>query len=172
MKPTHLLLTVATTLFACSGTPSTEVQAPSSGIVRAVEEVQVPGGVATTFADLSIDGMSCEMMCGGSIKKALAKLPGVHSTEIRFVEGEEQDHAVVDFDASKVSDTELIEAIQKLHDGQYKVVAVKITKQVPVAGSADMSAPNTDEELPVSVLNPAAVVVPGILALLSHVLRL
>ena len=132
---------------------------------------EVAGSVSGTFADLSIEGMSCEMMCGGSIKKALAKLPGVISTEIKFVEGDETDHAVVQFDAAKVSDAEMIDAIQGLYDGQYKVVAVKITKQVPAVGGATTKG-KAEESLSVSVIDPTAVVVPGILALLSHVLRL
>ncbi len=159
-------------LFSCtSPAPEPMEQAASQAIERVVEEVAVSGTAPTTLADLSITGMSCEMMCGGSIKKALAQLPGVNSTEIKFIEGEENDHAVVDYDATKVTDEQLIGAIQGLYDGQYKVVAVKITKQVPSANTTSIEAPNAEEK-GVSVLDPAAVVVPGILALLSHVLRL
>ena len=124
-----------------------------------------------TIADISIDGMSCEMMCGSSIKKALAALPGVNSTEIKFIEGDVRDHAVVNYDAAKISDAEMVDAIQSLYDGQYKVVAVKITKQVPAVGGATTKG-KAEESLSVSVIDPTAVVVPGILALLSHVLRL
>lgn len=173
MKQSHFLILLFAILVACSGTPTEHAtQAVAASVERTVEEVPVAGVAPTTLADLSIDGMSCEMMCGGSIKKALAKLPGVHSTEIRFVEGDERDHAVVDFDAAQVSDAQMIEAIQKLHDGQYKVVAVKITKQIPTAGSGKASAAKEDEPQRVSVLNPADLVVPGILAVIAHVLRL
>lgn len=171
MNVRHLLPLFAVTLFACSGqAPEPATHAAASAIERTVEEVT--GTVPATFADLSIDGMSCEMMCGGSIKKALAKLPGVNSTEIKFIEGDERDHAVVNYDATKVSDAQMIEAIQGLYDGQYKVVAVKITKQVPAAGGTEAGGGKVEEGRSVSVLNPAAVVVPGILGLLSHVLRL
>lgn len=164
---------LATLLFACSGNvPEPEVSSASATIQRTVEEVV--GTTAGTFADLSIEGMSCEMMCGGSIKKALAKLPGVNSTEIEFVEGDEHDHAVVNYDATKVSDKEMIDAIQGLYDGQYKVVAVKITKQVPAAGATTSTSTQGQaaDERSVRMIDPAAVVVPGILGLLSQVLRL
>lgn len=171
MNARHLLPLFAATLFACTGNaPEPVAKASAVAIERTVEEVT--GAVPATFADLSIDGMSCEMMCGGSIKKALAKLPGVNSTEIKFIEGDERDHAVVNYDATKVSDAEMIDAIQSLYDGQYKVVAVKITKQVPAAGGPSASGNKAEESKPVNVINPAAVVVPGILSLLSHVLRL
>ncbi|MGV3638225.1 MAG: hypothetical protein ACO1NQ_11350, partial [Flavobacteriales bacterium] len=101
----------------------------------------------------------------------LAALPGVKSTEIKFTEGDVRDHAVVDYDASKVSDADMIAAIQSLYDGQYKVVAVKITKQVPAAGGAAASGKAEEESKPVSVINPASVVVPGLLSLLAYVLR-
>ncbi len=142
------------------------------GIERTVEEVAVASGTPVTTADISIDGMSCEMMCGGAIKKALAKLPGVASTEIAFVEGEEQDHAIVTYDESKVTDAQMIEAIQQLHDGQYKVLAVKVTKQVQGAGTVGEGTKQISEENRVSVLAPAAVLLPGFLAFLSHMLRL
>lgn len=173
MTTRHFLLPLAALLFACSGNvPEPAASSASTTIQRTVEEVV--GATAGTFADLSIEGMSCEMMCGGSIKKALAKLPGVNSTEIEFVEGDERDHAVVNYDATKVSDKEMIDAIQGLYDGQYKVVAVKITKQVPAAGATTSTSDKgqVTEVRSVRVIDPAAVVVPGILGLLSQVLRL
>ncbi|MBL7954252.1 MAG: heavy-metal-associated domain-containing protein [Flavobacteriales bacterium] len=162
----------AVALFACSGqAPEAVVDEPTSTFERIEEEVAVAGIAPATIADISIDGMSCEMMCGSSIKKALAALPGVNSTEIKFIEGDVSDHAVVNYDAAKISDAEMIDAIQSLYDGQYKVVAVKITKQVPAAGGEATSGKSEEETKPVSVLNPASVVVPGLLSLLAYVLR-
>lgn len=163
----------AAMLIACSsGSPDNVDQgAATPGIERIVEEVAVNSGVPVSIADLSIDGMSCEMMCGGSIKKALAKLPGVNSTEIRFVEGDENDHAVVSYDAARVTDDEMIRTIQSLYDGQYKVVSVKITKQVPATNGT--STGNTKaEDRGVSLMAPAALVVPGIVSILAQLLRL
>lgn len=172
MRTRYLLPLFAAILTACSaGTPGGQEAPVASNIERVVVEEMV-NGAAGAVADISIEGMSCEMMCGGSIKKALAQLPGVNSTEIRFIEGEENDHAVVDYDATKVSDEEMIEAIQSLHDGQYKVVSVHITKRVPGAGAVSTSARKVEETKQVSVINTSAIVVPGILGLLSYVLRL
>ena len=165
-----LLPLAAVFLFACS--QPAPVPHVAAGIERVVEQVAISSGTPVTVADLSIEGMSCAMMCGGSIKKALALLPGVSGTEIKFIEGEERDHAVVTYDESKVSDAEMVEAIQKLHDGQYKVLAVKITKQVKGASSASTEGAPVQGSKPVSVLSPAAMLLPGILSLLTHLLRL
>ena len=153
MKTPFALVLSTTMLLSCS-TNSPAPQA-ASNIERTVVETAISSGTPITMADISIDGMTCEMMCGGSIKKALAALPGIASTEIEFVEGDERD-----------------QAIQGLYDGQYKVLAVKITKQVKAAGSASSEGAATKEEHPVSVLAPAAMILPGILSLLSHVLKL
>jgi hypothetical protein len=59
-----------------------------------------------------------------------------------------------------------------LHDGQYKVLAVKITKQVPGTTATNTDEGGTERTNAVSVMSPAAIILPGLLSLLSHVLRL
>ncbi len=164
-----LVLSVAAVLFSCSSNgPAPEV---ASAIERTVVELAISSGDPVTVADISIDGMTCEMMCGGSIKKALGQLPGIASTDIEFIEGDERDHAIVTYDESKVDDSQMIEAIQGLYDGQYKVLAVKITKQVKSSVSATTGAADAAEK-GISVLSPAATILPGVLYLLSYALRL
>ncbi|MEZ4738692.1 MAG: heavy metal-associated domain-containing protein [Flavobacteriales bacterium] len=166
-----LPLALVASLFACSQQPAEVAAELPASVERIVEEVAISSGTPVTIADISIDGMSCEMMCGGSIKKALGKLPGIASTEINFIEGDEQDHAVVTYDESQVSDADMVRAIQELHDGQYKVMAVKVTKQVKSANSTSMEKEKSEADKGVSVLSPAQVIIPGLLALLTYVLR-
>lgn len=165
------LVITAVVLSGCGRAPEAVVADLPGTVARTVKEVAVRTDAPVTFADLSIEGMSCEMMCGGSIKKALAKLPGVSATEIKFVEGETVDHAIVTYDEGQVSDTELVKAVQALHDGQYKVLAIAITKQVPGGESAPGTGSNVKEEKGVSARMPTEVVLPGIVALLTRILR-
>ncbi|MBP6699492.1 MAG: heavy-metal-associated domain-containing protein, partial [Flavobacteriales bacterium] len=111
------LSTALAGVFACSQAPTSDAgsAAAVAGVARTVSEVAITSGTPVTFADLSVEGMSCEMMCGGSIKKALAALPGVVGTEIKFEEGEAVDHAIVTFDPAQVNDAQLVEAVQKIH---------------------------------------------------------
>ncbi len=170
MTPRLLLpLVTLSLLFAC-GTNAPEQVASEVGVDRVVKEVIISSGTPVTMADLSIEGMGCEMMCGGSIKKALAAL-GVEGTEIKMNEAEGPDHAIVTYDDKKITDAQMIEAVQKLHDGQYKVVAVSITKEV-IGKSASKGQDKTAEvDGEVSVLSPREVVLPSILMLLSRILR-
>lgn len=164
-------------LVACSGSDpdgvaGTSGAASDSGAIeRVVKEVVVSSGTPVTLADLSIEGMSCEMMCGGSIRKALAKLPGVDSTMIVFNEGDELDHAVVTYNEAEVSDAQLVEAIHALYDGQYTVRGITITRQVKgQAGTGAVEVQAADEGK-VSVYAPAAVLLPNVITLISRVLN-
>jgi copper chaperone CopZ len=161
-------------LMACSSTPdpaSVATDMASAGIERAVKEVAISNGDPVTTADLRIEGMSCEMMCGGSIKKALAALPGVGATEVRFNEGEEADHVVVTYNENEVTDAQMVEAIQALYDGQYKVSGITITRQVKgTASEEDTSGPETVEDGKVNVYAPAAALLPSVFTLLSRIL--
>ncbi len=172
-KQPFLFLFSASLIMSCSsgGDPVSDAVGVASGsIERVVSEVVVSSGVPVTKADLVIEGMTCEMMCGGSIKKALAKVDGVESTEIIFTEGEEADHAVVTYDEAEVSDAELVAAIQALYDGQYQVKGISITRQVK--GSASTGAREVDavEESKVSVYAPAAILLPSVITILGRIL--
>ena len=168
-KVLSIALLSAALLFGCGqSTPTAEAVIP--GVERVVNEVVITSGEPVTLADLSIEGMSCEMMCGGSIKKALAAL-GVTGTVIKMSEVEGPDHALVTYDPAKITDAEMIQAIQKLHDGQYKVLAVTITKEVKGNSASNSDASAEAEEDQVSVYSPQEVVLPSIIALLGRILR-
>lgn len=177
MTPSRILsIVLVTSLFACSRpaeVATTEKAAIPVGVERTVIDAEITSGTPVTFADLKIDGMTCAQMCGGSIKKALAALPGIASTEIKFG-SPDGDHAVVTYDPAAVTDAQMIEAIQALHEGQYKVLAVSITKQVKVEGSADEGENKGSAAVSAEVQAAAATavaVVPSILDLLSRIAR-
>ena len=140
------------------------------GVERVVKEVAISTGVPVVTADLSISGMSCEMMCGGAIKKALATL-GVEATEIKMSEDESPDHAIVTYDDKKVTDEQMIKAIQDLYDGQYKVMAVSIVKQVKAHAGATGEIEQKSERQGMRTFSSTEVVLPSILAILTRILR-
>lgn len=171
-KQISLFVLGASLLFSCSSGDSAEGLAGSatSSIQRVVNEVVVSSGEPVTMADLSINGMSCEMMCGGAIKKAMAKMPGVVSTEIVFNEGDDLDHAVVTYNEAEVSDAELVAAIQALYDGQYQVKGIAITRQVKGSGQISTGDVEVSQTSKVSVYAPAAILLPSVITILSRIL--
>ncbi len=166
-----LALSLLVFAMACSEAPAPTTADAAPAVARTEKEVAITSGEPMATADLSVSGMTCAMMCGGAIKDAMAKLPGVNNTEIQFTDADQQNHAVVTYDPAKVSDADMVKAIHALHDGQYKVSSVNVTKQVLHTGKADAPA-DASSEGDVSATALPDVVLPSIIALLSRLVRI
>ena len=166
-KIINLLCIVA--LAAC-GEAAVPVADTKADPVRAVNEVLISSGTPVTMADLSIDGMTCAMGCGNTIKSALVKLPGVSGAEVGFTEAGVTNHVVVTYDPGMVSDADMVMAVQGLNNGDYKVVAVGITKQVLKTGASEAAPVEAPAE---SKVNAAIgnVALPSLVALLQRLVR-
>ncbi|MEL1244841.1 heavy-metal-associated domain-containing protein [Flavobacterium sp. DGU11] len=68
-----------------------------------------------------IDGMTCPEGCAATIEKKLAGLDGVEDAKVDF----EKKTATVSFDAAKQTPEKLVETVEKIADGAYKVSDVK-----------------------------------------------
>lgn len=156
-------------LAAC-GEATTTVTEATANVARSVNEVAITSGTPLTMADLSIEGMTCAMGCGGTIKSALAKLPGVTGTEVDFTDATKANHVVVTYDPAQVTDADMVKAVQAIHDGQYKVLAVGITKQVLKEGASEAPA-GTKEGAQVSA-SLESVALPSLMALLQRLVRI
>jgi copper chaperone CopZ len=163
-------LPVLLLLAACTGSQEADVSGVPA-VPRTEQEVAIASGTPVTLADLSITGMTCEMMCGGAIKSALAKLPGVTGTEIRFTTDASENHAVVTYDPAVVKDGELVKAVQALHDGQYKVSAVQVTRQVLRTGGAEQAPAEAADEDGVNAALPV-LQLPSLFGLLARLVQL
>lgn len=166
-KPALFILIAA--LAAC-GEATVQQTETAADVARTVNEVAITSGTPVTLADLSIEGMTCAMGCGSTIKSALAKLPGVSGTEVNFTEAGQTNHVVVTFDPAQVSDADMVKAVQTIHNGDYKVSAVGITKQVLKEGASDAPAEEaTDAKVNASL---EGVVLPSLVALLQRLVRI
>lgn len=134
---TLIAAAVAVFMIACSSqsneTEEMAAEAPTDVTVSYIEKVSDDGEKYS--ASLSIDGMACEMMCGSKISTALAGVEGVNNAEIEFNGIEEDNFAVVEFDKSQVSEQKLIDAVQALANGHYKVKSVEVTHYTASDGS-------------------------------------
>ena len=82
--------------------------------------------VNKTVAKMSIEGMMCADGCGGKIQQELRALPGVIGTELEF-EAERPENVVkVEFDPTVTDEQKLIQCVQAIADGQYKVKTVEV----------------------------------------------
>ena len=90
-----------------------------------VERIQEQGEVAKLTAKLSIDGMTCAHGCGGKIQKELEKMPGVVTTQLDFVEERKVNVVTAEFQADKISVEKMMECVNDIADGKYKVLAAQ-----------------------------------------------
>lgn len=116
-----LVFTAFTSVLGCS----------DSLPVNVVVEERV-ADVEKTVARIGVEGMMCEIACGGKIRKELSELSGVASASVQFVEGKSVNFALVEFNPDLVSERELIETINGISDGRlYNVSEMVVTRYAP-----------------------------------------
>ena len=92
----------------------------------AVTETIIEGEENSTFVSLGVEGMTCQMGCANHIKNKLAKMEGVINAEVLF----DENMARIQYDESILTEKDLINAIEKMQDGQYSVITVEIERTV------------------------------------------
>lgn len=85
------------------------------------------GENAKTTAKIGVKGMSCGIACVKKIESTLGKMEGVKLAKVDFKSDESVDFANVEYDESKITEEEMVAAIEKLSNGQYKVNSIEIT---------------------------------------------
>jgi copper chaperone CopZ len=105
---------------ACNSTPETIVLRREKGVKALKKKV-----IGTKNMTTEIEGMTCEMGCGGSIRKALKETGGVERVQYDFVEGRKKQVAVVTYDAAKIDVQKMLQLIQSINEKQFTAKLVK-----------------------------------------------
>ena len=126
--------------------------------------VVVPNRLLT----MEIDGMVCEMGCGGSIRKELKGTGGVSSVEFNFEEERATNIAKVSFDKNLVTVDEIIKAVSEMQDGQFEVGETS-SETLDVMPTTEESSSSSSESSKVDV-STKHVEMPNLLDLLSGLL--
>jgi Cu+-exporting ATPase len=87
----------------------------------AVLKEKVVKVVGNRLLTLEIEGMTCVMGCGGTIRKELAATKAIESCKFEFEEGRAKNTAKISFDKDKISVDKIISIVSKLNKGQFKV---------------------------------------------------
>lgn len=104
----------------------------SSDLPVSVTVLERVADVEKTVARIGVDGMMCEIACGGKIRKELSELKGVASASVQFNDQETVNYALVEYNPSLVNERQLIETINRISDGRlYSVTDVVITHYTP-----------------------------------------
>ena len=119
-------------LTACqTGSVDKNKEITDADIARTVE--------ATHIADIQVSGMTCEMGCGGDIRKALRGTGGVSKVDFDFVEDRTMNIAKVSYDAETINEVELKKVIQSLNKGQFTVGEIQTSQLSRAESSSETS---------------------------------
>ena len=96
------------------------LETPEQPVVTDSNQVKETAANLETTS-FSIDGMTCAVGCAAVIEKKLAEMEGVQGAKVDF----EKKTATVSFDADKQTPENLVEKVEAIADGAYKVSDVK-----------------------------------------------
>ena len=99
-------------LFSCQETKSPEK-------LEKTKKEQVKPVHANSQIDFSVEGMVCQMGCGGSMRKELKKTGGVDRVEVNFVEGEKEQFVKVTYDSLLISSKQISSILNRINDQQF-----------------------------------------------------
>jgi copper chaperone CopZ len=153
-------------LFFVVSSCSTESQEETTESNESTE--QVAEVVADRTLTMEIDGMVCEMGCGGSIRKDLKATGGVSGVQFDFEDERETNIATISFDKDLISVDEMIKRISELQDGQFTIGATS-SESIDEVSTNETSSTSSSESSKVNV-SSKNVEMPNFLDLLSGLL--
>ena len=114
MKIAGFILSSILLLSACSSEPTVVHLRTEKG----KKEVKAPVN-ANRSLTMEIKGMTCEMGCGGSIRKELKATGGVSRVEFDFVEGRKVQTAKISFDTNKITADAMVKIVTTMNEKQF-----------------------------------------------------
>lgn len=123
MKKIVLFAILATVLVACqSGEKARAEEVQNIEATLETAEV-VPNQIAT----IEVDGMTCVMGCGGTIRTSLMETNAISAVEFDFEMGRDVNTATITFDKNQISLNEMVELLAKINDGQFTTGETKLS---------------------------------------------
>ena len=115
--------------------------------------------LSNKILELDVEGMSCEMGCGGAIRTGVIEMGGVERVRFDFVEGEKKQRTFITFDDNQIKKEKIIDAIKELNDKQFSVHEVSLKKYEYEVTNPTTGAATSNSDKPVS--NPSISIIPA-----------
>ena len=119
--PSLLAVVAVCFLAACGGDKP-------SAVDTVYNETQLEGTMDKTIAQMSIEGMMCEIGCVAKVRKELLEVPGVASATIDFEKDRQLNVANVEYDVDVVDAEALVAKVTAIGDGMYPVHRMEVTR--------------------------------------------
>jgi copper chaperone CopZ len=107
-------------LFACTNNSNSKKKTETSKEVKQIIQ-------ANAQIDLDVEGMVCQMGCGGSMRKELKKTGAVAQVDVQFVEGNISQRVQVLYDSTLISANKISSILNTMNEKQFstKIVSKK-----------------------------------------------
>lgn len=93
-----------------------------------IKSPQATDIIPNMLADISLSGVVCEIKCVESVKTLLSNMIGVTEIEIDYNADGQLNHATLKFDDKKISDEQMVSALENFKNGAFKVEKIDIKK--------------------------------------------
>ncbi|MFT5858557.1 MAG: hypothetical protein ACI865_000645 [Flavobacteriaceae bacterium] len=156
-------------LAACSSPAADAVVADKDETSKEVLAEVVPNRMLT----VDIDGMVCQMGCGGSIRKELKATNAVGECSFDYEEGRETNTATIEFDKELITADEISTLIAKINDGQFTVgksSASRVEAKEKITDDLKSIRTSSEDQNPVSISSKSDYQLPNLLEIFSNLL--
>jgi copper chaperone CopZ len=116
MRYWSILFSFMLLLLSCSTEPNVVHLKTVKGKNHSSQRKVSPNKLLT----VGIEGMSCEMACGGSIRTNLRSTGAVARVQYDFEEGRDVQTAFISFNDEKISEEEILSIIETINEKQFK----------------------------------------------------
>ncbi len=90
-------------------------------VLKKVEKPIIHSVKANRILSMEVEGMTCVMGCGASIRKELFATKAVCSVEFDFEKGRKSNTAKIAFDKDKITVDKIVELVSKMNEKQFTV---------------------------------------------------
>ena len=167
MKNFALVISSAFILGACSSEPKVIHLRTEKGQKEAKVQVN-----ANRILSIEIEGMTCEMGCGGSIRKELKATKGVARVEfIDFDEKKKIQNAEISFDTNIITADEMVKIITTMNDKQFKVGKISSEAITSACCNSTDKVVNSPEEKETIEIAESNLVLPNLIDILVGIVQ-
>jgi hypothetical protein len=118
MKTLYFIL-LSAMLLSCNETSEKSVPVEKSVSVS-VKKSKPIFVRANCQADFTVEGMVCQMGCGGSIRKELKSTGAVGRVEVKFVEEQKEQNVHVRYDSTLINSQKITAILNTMNNNQFK----------------------------------------------------
>lgn len=112
-------------LFFTSCSQSSKERKPTEPLSKVCQIVK-----ANAIQEIGVQGMVCQMGCGGSIRKALKETCAVERVEVNYIDTLEEQTIKVYYNKAKISPQQMLHILANVNDKQFTVRTIGSPKKV------------------------------------------